>query len=193
MDEEEPLNPLDGFWMEGDSLAPPCQAELNVIEVILQLAQLNEQSFLFDLGCGDGRICVEASKRYGCRSCGVEIELKLFEQFQQNILRNNLTTLTNAILGDLREVDLSPATVLVLYLLPEAIEEIKKQLEEVVCREGAVLICNTWGPKGWKYIEKRVCGDFNNVDLFVYTRDSLEGGAVEGEEGKGAADNKRNV
>jgi precorrin-6B methylase 2 len=172
MDEDEIVNPLDGFWMEGDSLAPPCQAELDVIEVILELAQLNEQSVLYDLGCGDGRICIEASKRYGCRSYGVEIELKLYEEFQKNILLNHLTLLTNAVLGDLREIDLSNATVLVIYLLPEAIEEIKKKLEEVV-RQGAILICNTWGPKGWKYIEKKICGDLNNVDLYVYTRDSL--------------------
>jgi precorrin-6B methylase 2 len=165
-------NPLDGFWMEGDSLAPPCQAELDVIDVILQLVPLNQESKLFDLGCGDGRICIEASKRYGCRSCGVEIEEKLYEQFQKNIASNHVALLTTAVLGDLREIDLSTATVIVIYLLPEAIEEIKPKLESAV-RNGATLICNTWGPKGWKYIQKKLCGDLNNVDLFVYNINSL--------------------
>jgi SAM-dependent methyltransferase len=172
MEDDENGNPLEGFWMEGDSLAPPCQAELDVIDVILQLVPLNNESKLFDLGCGDGRICIEASKRYGCQSCGVEIEAKLFEQFQKNIISNNLSSLTSAVLGDLRELDLSTATVIVIYLLPDAIEEIKSKLEEAV-RNGATLICNTWGPKGWKFIEKKLCGYLNNVDLFVYNIDSL--------------------
>lgn len=69
-------NPLDSFWMEGDSLAPPCQSENDIIDIILNLVEITNNSRVYDLGCGDGRICIEASKRYGCHSVGVEIESK---------------------------------------------------------------------------------------------------------------------
>ena len=165
-------NPLDSFWMEGDSLAPPCQSEFDIINVILELVEITNQSVVYDLGCGDGRICIEASKRFGCQSFGIEIEEKLYQQFQKNIEKNNLSSLTTAIFGDLREIDISFATIIILYLLPESIELIKEKLEFAI-RHGAILICNTWGPKGWKYIEKRNCGTFNNVDLYVYNLQSL--------------------
>lgn len=169
--EEE--NPLDNFWMEGDSLAPPCQSENDIIDVILQLVEINQHSIVYDLGCGDGRICIEASKRFGCLSYGIEIEEKLYKQFQNNIVNNNLTSLTTAILGDLREIDISSATIIIIYLLPDAIELIKDKLE-IAVRNGAILICNTWGPKGWKYIQKKICGYLNNVDLYVYSLESIE-------------------
>lgn len=165
-------NPLDSFWMEGDSLAPPCQSENDIIDIILNLVEITNNSIVYDLGCGDGRICIEASKRYGCHSVGVEIESKLYEDFLRNIENNNLSSLTTAILGDLREIDISSATIIILYLLPEAIELIKEKLEFAV-RNGAILICNTWGPKGWKFIQKKVCGNYNNVELYVYTLESL--------------------
>lgn len=49
-----------GLWMEGDSLAPPCGASIQVIHSMLHLANLSSHDVLYDLGCGDGRICLEA-------------------------------------------------------------------------------------------------------------------------------------
>lgn len=77
----EDSDPLHGFWLEGDSLAPPCQADLDIVEEILTLANPNDRSILYDLGCGDGRICLRASSRYGCRSLGCEIEENLYKDF----------------------------------------------------------------------------------------------------------------
>jgi precorrin-6B methylase 2 len=165
-------NPLDGFWMEGDSLAPPCQAEMDVIDVLLLLAAPHPNTFLFDLGCGDGRICIEASRKFGCKSCGVEIEEKLYNEFIKLITEHNLNEKVTAILGDLQEVNLDDATVIVLYLLPEAIELIKQKLHDAVSR-GCLLICNTWGPKGWTFRERVLCGPYNNVFVFSYDRNSL--------------------
>ncbi|CAM9278035.1 unnamed protein product, partial [Ectocarpus fasciculatus] len=133
--------------MEGDSLAPPCQSDDDIIEKIVEIANLNSTSYLFDLGCGDGRICREASKKYGCKSCGVEIEPTLAEAFKEKTKEMNLESLVHVVAGDLCDVDISAATVIVLYLLPEAIELIREKLVAAL-QGGAVLICHTWGPKG---------------------------------------------
>jgi hypothetical protein len=52
-DELDYCNPFNSFWMEGDSLAPPCQAEYDVVNAIIDLASpyLNSESILIDLGC----------------------------------------------------------------------------------------------------------------------------------------------
>mmetsp|Transcript_1831 Transcript_1831/g.2772 ORF Transcript_1831/g.2772 Transcript_1831/m.2772 type:complete len:266 (-) Transcript_1831:153-950(-) len=85
-DSEEEDNPLRvGQWMEGDSLAPPCGTSLSVVHSMLSLIspRLNSDDVLYDLGCGDGRLCLEAFMNYNCKMCvGVEIEEDLAERFQ---------------------------------------------------------------------------------------------------------------
>lgn len=68
-------------WLEGDSLAPPCQSETEVVKDILRMAELTKDDVLFDLGCGDGRICIAAAEKYGARAAGVEIEDHLIKKF----------------------------------------------------------------------------------------------------------------
>lgn len=163
------------MWLEGDSLAPPCQADLDVVDAILKLAAPNENSYLFDLGCGDGRICIEASKRYGCRSAGCEIEDHLIQRFRHHVSQIQDTEISKKIAvihGDLSELSLDEATIITLYLLPESVELIKPKLVEAILR-GAVLICNTWGPKGLNPVARVDCGMSNNVPLFRYDRSSL--------------------
>lgn len=162
-------------WMEGDSLAPPCQSEDEVIEQMLQIITpfITPASYLFDLGCGDGRICIAASERFGCRSCGIEIEAVLVEKFRTDIERTNLSHLVSAINGDLLQVDIDPATVIIVYLLPEALELIKIKLVSFL-RRGGILLCNSWGLKGIKEIEKRTGGFANNVHFYLYDNSCVE-------------------
>lgn len=80
-DENDPLRP--GLWMEGDSLAPPCGCSVAVIHEMLSLANVSKEDVLYDLGAGDGRVCLEAFFTCNCKySIGVEIERALVERFQ---------------------------------------------------------------------------------------------------------------
>jgi len=173
-DDDEPSNPLDGYWMEGDSLAPPCQAEMDVVDSILSLAELNSESVLFDLGCGDGRICIQASATYHCKSLGCEIEPRLVEKFRAMVSRRGLVDLVTVVHDDLLRLDLSSASVIVLYLLPEAIKLMTPSLEKFLReRDDSVIVCNTWGPRDWTPEVKISCGFCNNVTLLKYNKSSL--------------------
>lgn len=183
-DEEDEENPLSGFWLEGDSLAPPCQAELDVVQEILTLAlghseekeedECVSEAVVFDLGCGDGRICLEAARRFGCRAVGVEIEERLVEKARRLVANMELSERVEVRHEDLLETDLSTATVIVCYLLPEAIELIKPKLEEAL-RRGVRLVCNTWGPKGFKSVKTVQCGLLNaSVTLLMFDHTSIE-------------------
>jgi ubiquinone/menaquinone biosynthesis C-methylase UbiE len=162
-------DPLSGYWMEGDSLAPPCQSDDDVVSSIVRLADLTDADHLMDLGCGDGRICIQASRVYGAKSTGVEIEPRLIEEFEANVAAHELNHLVNIVQGDLVELDLTPATVITLYLLPEAIELIKPKLVAAIDR-GCRIICHTWGPKGVTPTERVYCGQWNNVTLLYYKK-----------------------
>lgn len=86
-DDDDDVNPLRvGQWMEGDSLAPPCGTSIPTIHALLEFASVSETDVLYDLGCGDGRVCLEALVHGGARYCvGVEVEQDLMERFQHLI------------------------------------------------------------------------------------------------------------
>jgi SAM-dependent methyltransferase len=174
--EESSSNPIIGGWLEGDSLAPPCQADMDCVYSILNLAHkhggISPNDVVYDLGCGDGRICIEAARLFGCKAVGCEVESFLIERFRQNVQRRNLQERVLVVEGDLRNLDLGSASIIVLYLLPESIIEITGKLEACI-RGGARVICNTWGPKGWVPVEKLACGPTNNVNVFIYDNTSL--------------------
>jgi SAM-dependent methyltransferase len=171
-DEDEEQVPY--HWLEGDSLAPPCQTEYEIVETILQIVRpyVNEKSVLYDLGCGDGRICLAASQYLHCFSVGVEIESQLVERFKAKIKAKGLDFKVKALNQDLREIFLDDANVIVLYLLPESIELIRDKLLHCLSNN-CVVLCNSWGLKGIQPISVTECGFANNVKLFLYTKDSL--------------------
>lgn len=86
-DPDDDHNPLRaGQWMEGDSLAPPCGTSVATIHALLEFASVSETDVVYDLGCGDGRVCLEALVHGRAQHCvGVEIEQDLIERFQQLI------------------------------------------------------------------------------------------------------------
>jgi cyclopropane fatty-acyl-phospholipid synthase-like methyltransferase len=57
-------------WVEGDSLAPFQSCQPETVEAILRLAKVTKDDVLYDLGCGDGRVCIGASKQYGAKAVG---------------------------------------------------------------------------------------------------------------------------
>lgn len=185
--EDDDSHPSFYQWMEGDSLAPPCQSEIDVISPMLTfIAKYVPSTFLtnpenalfYDLGCGDGRVCLTATKRFHCPSIGVEIEDFLIEKFHKNVERLQLQDKVKVIHGDLRELSFeygSSGTVISMYLLPEALELIKDKLMEAI-RHGAIVVCNSWGMKGITPTAKAVGGEGNNVNFFLYTKDCLGDG-----------------
>lgn len=70
-------------------------------------------------------------------------------------------------------MELSTATIITLYLLPEAIELLKPKLIAYLQQGDNVLICNTWGPKGLTPVHTLQCGFNNNVTLHKYERSSI--------------------
>jgi hypothetical protein len=79
--DDREMNPLQvGFWMEGDSLAPPCGTSIPTIHKILKIAGICSDDVLYDLGCGDARVCLEAWITHGCQTIGIEVEADLVQR-----------------------------------------------------------------------------------------------------------------
>lgn len=159
------------YWMDGDSLAPPCPSNLDVIDELLNLASVTCSDEVIDLGAGDGRVCLRAATRYGVRAVGVEIDGQQVNKFQKAIEALGLDEQVQVIHGDVREysfADVSATTVLCLYLLPEAIQELRPMLDAAL-EAGSRVVCNTWGLPWLEPVERRTVGALHNADVFLYT------------------------
>eukprot|EP01050_Picozoa_sp_SAG11_P004567 SAG11_NODE_295_length_11115_cov_14.005264_1_plen_209_part_00 len=168
--DESPL-PL---WLEGDSLAPPCQSGDDVVAAILSLACVGPADVVYDLGCGDGRICIAAAEQHHARGAvGIEIEPELCRLFEGKIAAKQLADKVRCVEGDLEAVSLEDATVLVLYLLPAGIAGLEEKLRQCLLR-GARVVCNTWGlPKSYAPASRVDLGDAGSTMLLLYTKNSV--------------------
>jgi SAM-dependent methyltransferase len=87
---------------------------------MLKLAEVSQSDLVYDLGSGDGRIVITAARRYGARAVGFEIDPLLVTHSQRRIKEAGLEDLAEIREQDIRSVDLSPASVVTIYLYPGA-------------------------------------------------------------------------
>jgi len=104
-------------WDDGET--PFVVSPDAVVERMLYLAQPKAGERLVDLGSGDGRIVIEAAKRFGARGLGVDIDPKLVNLARENAKRAGVESLASFEVKDLFETDLRGVNVVTMYLLPE--------------------------------------------------------------------------
>lgn len=83
---------------------------------LLDVAEVSAADVVADIGCGDGRIVIEASRRFGCRSVGIEQSAELAATAQHAVAERELSELVHIIRADGFDVDLNDVTVVVLFL-----------------------------------------------------------------------------
>lgn len=101
-----------------------------VVEEMLEIANVTGDDVLYDLGSGDGRIVITAAQRYGTRGTGIEINPELVEQSRANAEEAGVADRVEFLQQDLFETDLSDATVVTLYLLPNVNLQLRPKLFE---------------------------------------------------------------
>src|SRR5438093_6200191 len=92
----------------------------HVVDAMLGLAQVRASDFVLDLGSGDGRIVIKVARAQGARGLGVEIDPKLVALSNENARNAGVSERARFVEQDLFETDLSQASVITMYLLPEA-------------------------------------------------------------------------
>ena len=103
----------------------------DIVEAMLQMADIKKTDVVYDLGCGDGRIVVQAAKKRGCKGVGFEIVPELAQQARDNATKNKVAHLVQIKEEDLFKADFSEATVLPVYLLPDMLKQLKPKLAKL--------------------------------------------------------------
>src|SRR5260370_36821253 len=101
----------------------------NVVEAMLDLAQVTPADIVYDLGSGDGRIPITAAQKYGARAVGVEIQPRLITEANANAARAHVADRVWFLNQDLFETDISPATVATMFLLPRLNQQLIPTLQ----------------------------------------------------------------
>lgn len=117
-----------------------------LVDKMLDMAKITPQDFLIDLGSGDGRTVITAAKR-GARAQGIEYNPDMVALSKRNAISEGVSDKAEFLQADLFETDLSKATLITLFLLPE----INLKLRPVILnlKPGTRIVSNTFTMNEW--------------------------------------------
>ncbi|MBI2087381.1 MAG: class I SAM-dependent methyltransferase [Deltaproteobacteria bacterium] len=153
--------------VESKKIVPFVPTPQDVVERMLALAQVKKGDVVYDLGSGDGRIVITAAKKYGVKAVGFEIDPDLLRQSRESIRKEKLEKLAEIREQDILTVDLSPATVVTMYLLPE----VNLRLRPNVLRQlkpGSRVVSHDFDMGDWKPLKVEHIKDSSGWDHTIY-------------------------
>jgi SAM-dependent methyltransferase len=134
---------------DAEDLAPFVATPMLVVEKMLEMADLDGDDVLYDLGCGDGRIVITAAKKYGARGVGIDLSLERIEESRTNAKEAGVENLVEFRREDATKSDISQATVVTIYLLTESNELLRPILEKQL-KPGTLVISHNYDIPGWE-------------------------------------------
>lgn len=122
-----------------------------LVEKMLELAEVKKGDVVYDLGCGDGRIVVTAAKKYGVKAVGFDIDPQRVKEAIANVKSNKVEHLVTIRQDDIFTLDLTPASVVTLYLLPDLNVRLMPQLAKL--KTGSRIVSHEFDMRGAKPIK----------------------------------------
>jgi SAM-dependent methyltransferase len=149
------------------SLAPYVPTPQDVVERMLELAQVGKGDVVYDLGCGDGRLVITAAKKYGARGVGVDIDPERIAESKANAKKDGVDGLVEFKLEDALNVDVSSATVVTLYLLSSSNMKLRPILTRQL-RAGARIVSHQFSMGDWPPDRTDTFTDSNGATRTLY-------------------------
>lgn len=162
-------------------LAPYVATPQDVVERMLQLAEVTSRDLVYDLGCGDGRIVITAARKYGAHGVGIDIEPYWVAESQSNAKKSGVEQLVTFSLQDAMTVDLTPATVVMLYLVHWSTSKLQPIIKRQV-KAGTRIVSHSFGMDDWtavkteKFIDESGSARILNLWIVDDTSQSEDGG-----------------
>jgi hypothetical protein len=127
---------------------PYVQSPKVVVDTMLRMAGVRASDFLIDLGSGDGRIPIMAAKRFGARGLGVDLDPPLVELARRNAARDGVADKVAFEVKDIFETDLSKASVVAFYLLPDVAMQLRPRLLKEL-KPGTRIVAHDYNLGDW--------------------------------------------
>jgi SAM-dependent methyltransferase len=165
-------------WAWDDGTVPYVQTPMEIVERMLRMAEVRKDDYVIDLGSGDGRIIIEAAKR-GARGLGVDLDPNLVKHATENAQRAGVADRTKFEVRDIFETDLTAATVVAFYLLPDFNAKLLPKLLKL--KPGTRIVSHDGGIGDWppdERLEMRApekpvgVGGVSRVELWIVPADA---------------------
>jgi hypothetical protein len=144
-----------------------------VVDEMLRMAKVGANDYLIDLGSGDGRIIITAATKLGARGFGVDLDTYLLKVANAAAKKEGVADRARFVEQNLFETDLSPATVITSYLLPEMNAKLRPKL--LTLKPGTRIVAHDyslgeWDPDEEKtlLVPEKVVGDPGKSYIFLY-------------------------
>ena len=139
-------------WMTGAAAqdfgdTPYVQTPQVVVDAMLETAKVTKNDYVIDLGSGDGRMVITAAKKIGARGFGVDLDKRLVTLANNNARKAGVADRAKFYDRDLFVTDLSPATVITIYLLPEV--NLMARAKLLALEPGTRIVSHDYGIGDW--------------------------------------------
>ena len=156
----------------GATRAPQVQYEptpLDVVQAMLGLAEVGAGDLVADLGCGDGRIVIEAARRFGARGLCVDIDPRRIAEAQRNAAAAGVAERITFLNQDLFAVELRGVTAVMLFLSPAFNRKLRPKLERELA-PGARVVSHWHDMGAWQPSRTlRIRSDGRDRPIYLWT------------------------
>jgi len=137
-----------------------------IVDQMLEMAQVDGNDVLYDLGSGDGRIPITAAQRFGTRGVGIDLNPERVKEANEKAKLANVTDKVRFIEADLFEVDFSEATVISLYLFPEVNMKLRPKILRM--KPGTRVVSHNYDMGDWKPTQTKKVKAPNGTEHTIY-------------------------
>lgn len=122
---------------------------MEVVDRMLEFGGVKKGDIVYDLGSGDGRVVIQAAKKYGARGVGIELDSKLVDLARKEAKREGVDHLVEFRHQDALKANVSAASVVTLYMLPSFNKALRPILEQQL-KPGARVVAHDYPVEGWQ-------------------------------------------
>jgi SAM-dependent methyltransferase len=131
---------------------PYVPSPIEVVDRMLEFAGVKKEDIVFDIGSGDGRMVIQAAKKYGAKGVGIELDSRLVQLARAEAKREGVDHLVEFRQGDAFKADLSTATVVTLYMLP-SFNKLFRPILEKQLKPGSRVVVHDYPIEGWNPVK----------------------------------------
>jgi SAM-dependent methyltransferase len=136
-----------------------------VVTAMLKMAKVKKGDIVYDLGCGDGRIVIQAARQFGVHGVGIDIDPKRIDESNANAKKAGVTNLVKFVEADLFESDIHEATVVMLFLWPSVNLKLRPKLLKEL-KPGTRVVPHSHDMGEWAPDAKQ---EVNGARLYMWT------------------------
>ena len=137
-----------GQDLESKKIVPFVPTPQEVVDKMIELAGVKKGDVVYDLGSGDGRIVITAAKK-GAKAVGFDVDGDLVKESRANIQKAGVQDSAEIKHQDILTVDLSPASVITMYLLPDVNLKLRPHILSQM-KPGSRIVSHAFDMGDWK-------------------------------------------